>query len=163
MTFAFAEVGCVGQGERAYKAASALLRRWGHFQLGWTGVDPSTGTSVGSPVVVTSLTLFLWHCNPLRIVYSAQRDPPRFRLPWQPRPPRSLRFAHGCVEGHMLAGEEGFGVEMQQDGSVWYDITTFSKPVHPLAIAFFPLTRYFQTRFTSESARLVQTAVAADA
>ncbi|GLC43581.1 hypothetical protein PLESTB_000396200 [Pleodorina starrii] len=150
----------VGKGPRAFRAATDCLQRWGHFQLGWTGVDPATSTQAGAQVVVTSKTLFLWSCNPLRIVYSERREPPRMRLPWQPRPPRSFSFAHGCLQGHMLTGEEAFRVEMRPDGSVWYDITTFSKPSHPLAIGFYPLLRHFQKKFASESARAVTWAVA---
>ncbi|GFR50580.1 hypothetical protein Agub_g12854 [Astrephomene gubernaculifera] len=153
----------VGQGDRAFRAACSCLHRWGHFQLGWARVRSDTGTRQGCPVAVTSRTLFMWSCNPLRIVYSVEQQPPRFRLPWQPRPARSFRFAHGCVEGHLLAGEESFGVEMRPDGSVWYDITTFSRPIHPLAIACYPLTRHFQKKFGADSAGAMLAAVAAAA
>ncbi|PNH01117.1 hypothetical protein TSOC_013012 [Tetrabaena socialis] len=40
-----------------------------------------------------------------------------------------------------------------------YHITTFSKPLHPLAAAFFPFTRHFQKKFGTESARAVLAAV----
>lgn len=46
-----------------------MLGRWGHFQLGWAAVDPDTGTAEGAPLTVTAKTLFLWTCNPLRIVW----------------------------------------------------------------------------------------------
>jgi uncharacterized protein (UPF0548 family) len=29
-------------------------------------------------------------------------------------------FSHGCLHGHMLAGEERFAVERHADNSVWY-------------------------------------------
>ncbi|KAG2493813.1 hypothetical protein HYH03_008032 [Edaphochlamys debaryana] len=109
----------VGKGDRAFRAATDTLRRWGQFQLGWSNVDPATPVAEGTMLAVTSKTLFLWNCNPLRIVYNAETRPPKLRLPWQPRPPRSFRLAHGCVEGHMLAGEESFGVEMDREGAVW--------------------------------------------
>ncbi|KAG2437870.1 hypothetical protein HXX76_005487 [Chlamydomonas incerta] len=149
----------VGEGEKAYKAARACLQRWGHFQLGWSNVDPRTGVSAGTVLAVTSKTLFLWNCNPLRVVYNQQQEPPKLRLPWAPRPAQSFRFAHGCLDGHMLTGEESFSVEMRPDGSVWYDILTFSKPLHPLAVGFFPLTRFFQHKFGQESAAALARAV----
>ncbi|PNH08654.1 hypothetical protein TSOC_004767 [Tetrabaena socialis] len=58
----------VGCGARAFRAASACLQRWGHFQLGWTGVDPATPTRPGTLLAVTSRTLFLWSANPLKVV-----------------------------------------------------------------------------------------------
>jgi hypothetical protein len=58
----------VGDGDKVYKAARACLQRWGHFQLGWSNVDPSTGVAEGTVLAITSKTLFLWNCNPLRIV-----------------------------------------------------------------------------------------------
>ncbi len=59
----------VGRGAQAFEAARGVLGRWGHFQLGWAAVDPGTGTAEGAPVTVTAKTLFLWTCNPLRIVW----------------------------------------------------------------------------------------------
>lgn len=42
-----------------------------------------------------------------------------------------------------------------------YNINTFSKPVHPLAVVFFPILRYYQGRFAHDSARAITAGVAA--
>jgi hypothetical protein len=58
----------VGHGKRCFDRAKRLLEAWGHFQLGWASVDPRTRVAPGAPVAVTSKTLFLWSCNPLKVV-----------------------------------------------------------------------------------------------
>jgi uncharacterized protein (UPF0548 family) len=128
-------------------------------------------------------------------------------------------FAHGCLRGHLLAGEERFSVEWDHsDDSVWwaaaramalppgcraaymarpapaqllpgaarrhaapparhqltslpsplsslppslhlkhrYEIHTFSRPGHFLALLSYPLVRLMQMRFAHDSTRLVQ-------
>ncbi|GLC43570.1 hypothetical protein PLESTM_001491100 [Pleodorina starrii] len=110
----------VGKGPRAFRAATDCLQRWGHFQLGWTGVDPATSTQAGAQVVVTSKTLFLWSCKPAadRLLGAPRAAADATSLA-APAAPRSFSFAHGCLQGHMLTGEEAFRVEMRPDGSVW--------------------------------------------
>ncbi len=61
----------VGHGVQAFRAATSAVQRWAHFDLGWAAVQPSTGTSEGSPVAVTALSMFLWTVNPLRVVWVA--------------------------------------------------------------------------------------------
>ena len=58
----------VGHGARAFDKAKRFLESWGHFQLGWASVDPRTPVVQGAPVAVTSKTLFMWSCNPLKVV-----------------------------------------------------------------------------------------------
>jgi len=171
----------VGSGRAAYEAARDLVRRWGHFQLGWTDVDPATPVAPGAPVCVRANTMGAWSANPLRVVYveegrcrltppagapsTAARPRGAGAPPPRPPPPadgRRFAFAHGCLGGHLLAGEERFAVEWDDrgDGGVYYDIFTFSRPGHPLAALAYPLVRHFQQRFAADSTRAMQAAVA---
>ena len=62
-------------------------------------------------------------------------------------------FAHGCLGGHLLSGEESFILERRSDDSVWYGVRTFSRPAHPLALASYPIVRALQRRFARDSTR----------
>mmetsp|Transcript_10570 Transcript_10570/g.38847 ORF Transcript_10570/g.38847 Transcript_10570/m.38847 type:complete len:265 (+) Transcript_10570:82-876(+) len=64
---------------------------------------------------------------------------------------RMFAFAHGTLDGHMLAGEERFQVEWKNDDTVWYDISVFSKAGHPVAQVAYPFVRYLQRRFARDS------------
>jgi hypothetical protein len=43
-----------------------------------------------------------------------------------------------------------------------YDVTTFSRPVHPLALASYPITRFFQRKYGRDSAAHMVRAVAGE-
>lgn len=58
----------VGKGKDDFQRAKDFVEHWGHFALGWTGVNPRTPVSSGALVAVTSKTLFMWSCNPLEVV-----------------------------------------------------------------------------------------------
>ena len=68
-------------------------------------------------------------------------------------------FAHGCLEGHLLAGEEAFVLERREDDSVWYGVNTFSRPAHPLALVGYPAVRALQWKFAKDSTRAVREGV----
>jgi uncharacterized protein (UPF0548 family) len=57
------------------------------------------------------------------------------------------------------AGEERFAVELRRDGSVWYDIYTFSRPGGPLARLCYPVARTQQRIFAKQSMAAVAAAV----
>ena len=73
---------------------------------------------------VCANVLGVWIRNPLRVVYLEDGIRPgggervlsdRFA------------FAHGCLDGHLLAGEEAFVLERRaEDDSVWYGVCAFS-------------------------------------
>ena len=138
-----------------FQRAKAIVEQWGHFQLGWTEVDPEiSGTRVGDKVCVCARILGIWIRNPLQIVYNESEKKPggdaRGRV-------ESFSFAHGCLEGHMLAGEERFAVELlKDDDSVWYEVLAFSRPAHPLAYLSYPVVRLLQMRFARDSMHAVK-------
>ena len=134
----------LGQGEATFDAAVAALRRWEHFSLGWTSLDPpDTPFEPGRVVSVLARVFGVWSLNACRIVYAVDED----------GPVRRVGFAYGTLPGHVESGEERFVVEWDRgDDSVWYDIVAMSRPRHPLARLGYPVVRRLQKRFGRDSA-----------
>jgi uncharacterized protein (UPF0548 family) len=130
-----------------YESASAALRRWDHFKLGWVDVwSPETPVEAGEVVAVMGRALGLWWLNCCRIVYVVNETGPI----------RKFGFAYGTLPGHVESGEERFVIEWNQgDNSVWYDILAFSRPSQVLIRLGSPIVRRMQKRFGRDSAAAV--------
>ncbi|KAF5842808.1 hypothetical protein DUNSADRAFT_4692 [Dunaliella salina] len=75
-------------------------------------------------------------------------------------PVQRFQFGHGCLKGHLLAGEESFAVEWdKEDDSVWYEVMTFSRPAHPVAMATYPLVRFYQRQYGKDSSTAMVKAI----
>lgn len=137
----------LGEGEAVYESASAALRRWDHFKLGWVDVwSPETPIEAGEVVAVMGRALGLWWLNCCRIVYVVNETGPI----------RKFGFAYGTLPGHVESGEERFVIEWNQgDNSVWYDILAFSRPSQVLIRLGSPIVRRMQKRFGRDSAAAV--------
>ena len=61
--------------------------------------------------------------------------------------PTRSGFAYGTLPCHPERGEEAFTVARRGD-RIWFEITAFSRPRHPLARIGAPVTRLFQVRVT---------------
>lgn len=141
----------IGAGERTYARACEALKTWEHFDLGWASVDASTGHAVGDGVCVRARVGGVWMRNPLEIVrLRAQKKDERRGVK------KRFSFAHGTMEGHVLAGEERFAVELMEDGRVYYEAYAFSAPAHVVALVGYPLVRLLQKRFHWDSARVMR-------
>lgn len=57
-------------------------------------------------------------------------------------------FAYGTLPGHPEQGEEAFVVS-RRDGRVWFELSAFSRPRHPLAVIARPMSRLMQHRATA--------------
>lgn len=139
----------LGDGEKIFNEAKAILTRWGHFQLGW--VESSScdiPLEQGQVVGVLAKVFGVWCLNACRIVSvinAATSDLHRFG------------FVYGTLPGHVECGEERFLVQWDQsDNSVWYDILAFSRPQHVLAQIGYRVVRRLQKRFARDSASVVQ-------
>ena len=64
------------------------------------------------------------------------------------------------MEGHQLAGEESFAVELMKNGDVMYEAVLVSKPASLLSILSTPMLRFFQIKFMSESVNAMKKAAA---
>ena len=58
-------------------------------------------------------------------------------------------FTYGTLPGHPEAGEERFEVRREDDGSITFTISGFSRPASSLAMAVGPLGSWAQDRMTS--------------
>ena len=103
----------VGSGAGDYAKAKGMMRRWSHFQLGWSEVTPDTGVEPGNLVCVCANVLGVWIRNPLRVVYRAEESKPARN--GDDGVKARFVFAHGCLAGHLLAGEESLVVERRDD------------------------------------------------
>ncbi|CAN5183908.1 DUF1990 domain-containing protein [soil metagenome] len=57
-------------------------------------------------------------------------------------------FAYGTLPGHPESGEESFIVEQTEDGSVWLEISAFSRPANVLWWLVYPVLRFTQAYYT---------------
>ena len=134
----------LGTGESVFIAATAALRRWQQFNLGWVDVWSSkTPLEVGQVVAIMGRAVGLWWLNSCRIVYTVNEAGPTTKF----------GFAYGTLPGHVESGEERFLIEWDRTTDmVAYDIFAFSKPNHILTKLGYPLVRLSQKRFGRDSA-----------
>ena len=94
-------------------------------------------------MAVVARAIGLWWLNACRIVYVVDEVEPIQRF----------GFAYGTLPDHAASGEERFMVEWDRaDNSVWYDISSFSRPRHILARLGYPMFRHKQKQFGRDSA-----------
>ena len=134
----------LGSGKEVFDKATAALRRWEHFRLGWVEVaNPETPIEPGKTVAVLARVFGLWTLNACRIVYVVDEQGPVTKF----------GFAYGTLPEHAESGEERFVVEWnQQDDAVWYDILAFSRANQLLVWLGYPVVRRLQERFRRDSA-----------
>jgi uncharacterized protein (UPF0548 family) len=134
----------LGEGEAVFQLATAAMRRWEQFRLGWVEAwPPETPLKPGEVVAVMGHGAGLWWLNACRIVYLADEAGPVVKF----------GFAYGTLPGHVESGEERFLIEWDRaSNAVWYDILAFSRPKHILARLGYPLVRRMQKRFGRGSA-----------
>jgi uncharacterized protein (UPF0548 family) len=131
----------IGKGDAAWQRAREAIDRWVMFENGWTTLHslngaPKTGNVVAMQVWIGGF----WWLNPCRVLYEIdEAEPKRFG------------FGYGTLADHAERGEERFLVGQDADGTVWFDLTAFSRPRHLLARLFYPLTRRIQLRFGPDS------------
>jgi uncharacterized protein (UPF0548 family) len=130
----------LGEGAEVFDVASAALRRWEMFHLGWVEMTtPDAPVAEGSTVGVLVRLLGVYSLNLCRIVYVVDE---------RGSPLRRFGFAYGTLGEHAESGEERFTVELDETtGAVHYDILAFSQPNHILAKVAYPYTRVLQRRF----------------
>ena len=138
----------IGQGDEDWDRAKQAIRDWKTFDLGWCGICwPDTPIAEGRNVAMIASHLGLWSLNACRIVYTID-EPHRFG------------FTYGTLTDHTESGEERFMVERdEQTGEIFYDLYSFSRPKHILAILGYPYARYLQTHFVADSKKAMARAV----
>ncbi len=145
----------LGDGVSVFEKACTALRCWRQFPATWTHIFPDdVPLRVGTTVAMTAHVFGLWWINTCRIVYLVDETTPRATDPI-----RRFGFAYGTLHEHVESGEERFLIEQLADGSVWYDLCSFSRPRLWCARLAYPLVRHLQRRFVRDSQRAMQIAV----
>jgi len=139
----------LGEGQEVFRSASAALRRWEQFRLGWVEPgSPDVPLRPGEVVAIMGKAIGMWWLNACRIVYVVDDES---------GPVCRFGFAYGTLPGHAESGEERFLIEWNQsENSVWYDILAFSRPNRFLARLAYPVVRRLQKRFARDSATGMQ-------
>jgi uncharacterized protein (UPF0548 family) len=145
---------CLGAGADTFARAVDALQAWRMTALGWVSVRPAgVAPEPGAAVAVVVRHYGVWSLHACRIVYALDETAGGVRR---------VAFAYGTLPAHAAAGEERFAVEWHQaDDRVWYELSAFSRPAHPLMRAGRPLARRLQRRFGRDSVRAMADAVAA--
>ncbi|XP_078155583.1 outer envelope protein [Carex rostrata] len=135
----------LGSGPETFRIAKSALLSWRHFSLGWAMVDPDTPVNKETRFCVCVKEVLPWLMMPLQIAYvtSTVKGPTK----------SSFSFGSGTLQGHLLAGEERFSVQWDEDDKVWYEIFSFSKPAHILSVIGYPYVLLRQKYFAQRSAR----------
>ncbi len=141
----------LGSGPGCFDAAERALADWRMYDLGWTELAEGWTTPVpGVTVGLLVRNAGFWWLNAMRVVFTLEEDD-GIR--------RRIGFAIGTLPEHAMAGEERFIVEWDRsDGSVWYDLLSFSRPNGLLSRVGFMLVRALQRRFAEGSARAMERA-----
>ena len=140
----------LGSGRTIYARATAALRDWTQFDLGWVELYPRhASVETGSVVAVLIHHAGFWSLNGCRVVYSIGNAAGT-----------EFGYAYGTLSNHGECGEELFKVTMNpQSGEVSYVIRAASRPRAALARLGYPVVRVLQARFRRDSARVMQQAV----
>ncbi len=129
----------LGQGRACFEKAKIALRNWQMFPNSWTRIYPKKAPQVeGQLVLVLFRLLGFWWANPCRIIYTVDTHD-------------HFGFGYGTVAGHVEKGEEYFGVRIDADKRVWYEVRAFSKPAIWVTKLTYPLARVFQRKFVRGS------------
>ncbi|XAR58030.1 hypothetical protein NMG60_11026367 [Bertholletia excelsa] len=134
----------VGSGLKTYEKGKNLLQTWRHFGLNWAFVDPKTPIQNGVKFCVCVKEFLPWVMMPLQVVYVNENRNKKKAV-------ASFGFGSGTLQGHLLAGEERFSIELDENNQVWYEILSFSKPAHLLSLVGYPYVQLRQKYFAHQS------------
>ncbi|WP_328382676.1 DUF1990 domain-containing protein [Streptomyces sp. NBC_00400] len=86
--------------------------------------------------------------------------PFRLRAPcsvvWTVTEEDRIGFGYGARKGHPECGEEAFVAELRPDGSVWFTVTAFSRPVRAVTRLAGPLVPVFQRQYVRHLGRTLR-------
>ncbi|MFH7598647.1 DUF1990 domain-containing protein [Streptomyces racemochromogenes] len=105
----------IGHGRKVFEAAGAAVR---DFRMHRAAGASVRADGPAAPGVRVEIGLGV---GPLRISVPCQ-------VVWTPDSPGLAGFAYGTLSGHPESGEESFLVELADDGTVWFEVTAFSRP-----------------------------------
>jgi uncharacterized protein (UPF0548 family) len=125
----------LGDGGNTFEKASESLASWQMHRRAGLRVAADGSVAVGRTVVL-GLGVGLVLVIPCRVVYVIDE-------------PRRRGFAYGTLPDHPEQGEEAFVVSQDATGSVWLDITVYSRPGTAVVRWAGPIARAIQTAATT--------------
>ncbi len=139
----------LGKGAACFEKAKIAVQNWYMFPDSWTRIYPQEAPiQSGQVVMILFRLLGFWWGNACRIVYTVDTA-------------HRFGFGYGTLKGHVEKGEEYFGVRLDPDGRVYYEVRAFSRPAVWLTRLSYPLPRLFQGKFIRMSKARMQRMVAA--
>ncbi|PKI59943.1 UPF0548 protein At2g17695 [Punica granatum] len=138
----------VGSGIDTYEKGKLALQDWRHFGMNWAFVDPNTPIQEGVKFCACTKVFLPWVVMPLEVLYVNDNRNPKKGV-------ASFSFGSGTLRGHLLAGEERFSVELDDNNQVWYEVLSFSKPAHFLSLLGYPYIKLRQKFFAHQSTNAV--------
>jgi uncharacterized protein (UPF0548 family) len=134
----------LGTGTARFEDAARVLFRWDMHRRAGVRVRPSSWSVAEGVVAVQRLGVGKAAVEaPVRVVYVVDE-------------PRRQGFAYGTLPGHPESGEEAFVIELQDDDSVVFTITAFSRPAWLLMRLTDPIARTVQRWVTNRYLRSLQ-------
>jgi uncharacterized protein (UPF0548 family) len=106
----------VGHGRAAFEAAGAAVTTFGMHRASGALVRARKGAVRPGDRAEVGLDL-----GRLRIHVPCE-------VVWTAYEPARTGFAYGTLTGHPECGEESFVVRLDPDGTVWFEVTAFSRP-----------------------------------
>ncbi|KAM0926363.1 hypothetical protein ACQ4PT_003465 [Festuca glaucescens] len=143
----------VGSGADTFVRAKSALRSWKHLALGWVEVEPDTPVKAGTRFCICYKEVIPWVMFPLQIAYVTDENSGGSSQRGRAKGGSVFAFGSGTLQGHLLAGEERFSVQVDSEERVWYEVFSFSKPAHPLSALCYPYVQFRQRHFARESAK----------
>jgi uncharacterized protein (UPF0548 family) len=135
----------VGSGNDVFTSASDALLSWQMHRRSGLSVA-ADGPATIDRTVVLGLGYRLVVIIACRIVYICDE-------------PRRRGFAYGTLPDHPEQGEESFIVSQDDDGTVWFDITVFSRPGSALIRYVHPIAKIVQAVWTRRYGRALLASV----
>ncbi|CAN6296878.1 unnamed protein product [Urochloa humidicola] len=136
----------IGSGADTFVRAKSALLSWRHLSLGWANVEPDTSVKVGTRFCICYKEVIPWVMLPLQIGYVISDSDGKSKCSSS-----MFAFGSGTLQGHLLAGEERFSVQVDEEDRVWYEVVSFSKPAHVLATLCYPYVQLRQKHFAHQS------------
>lgn len=152
----------LGEGRDVYEEAVANMRRWKMLEgckwaamfLNYEGAEGPIPkeTSLKGTLAATQAKCYgvLWSLNPVRVVYDVV-DAEAGGMVYS-------AIAFSTLRGHLLRGEERFGVELHENGEVYFElrsVSTGSGP-WPVRAALLQAVKPLQKRFFTDQAATMQ-------
>jgi uncharacterized protein (UPF0548 family) len=137
----------LGEGQPVFERAVQALRGWrAQVDAGIEVIPRDAWVEDGETVVLLIRAAGLWATAPCRVVYVVDE-------------PDVFTFAYATLAGHPESGEAAFAIRRDESGEVTFSVSSFSRPIDPLARLGAPLARRIQTRVNKRYLEALRKAV----